>query len=335
MMSGIDRDGGRAFSAAGQASYAENVRQDLSLTLDGHAEPLRLVWSRFPAVDQLTAGTGDIELRFEAEMLGAGYDHQLDFENRHARAIAVYLVNTLLPRSPGLGIVSQERSYDQSSYHLNFSVEAGPQTGAVVKRTDRLAIAGSYVWHGVHHILTGYDHLLFVAALALRAATLWDLIKVVSAFTLAHSLTLTLAALNLIHLPDAVVEPLISASIVFVAIQNVIWPEQARGGSRLAVALFFGLFHGLGFRRRSARHDAPDAERDDPPRDPWLQLRRRGRQPDGAATAVRHTEAASIRSCRSRCTGQPAQDGPANRLCRHLCRRQLLSARCACWLSSS
>ena len=105
----------------------------------------------------------------------------------------------------------------------------------------------TFFGHGVHHILTGYDHLLFISALVLGAATLWDLIKVVTAFTLAHSLTLTLAALNLVHVSGRVVEPLISASIVCVALQNIFWPERARGWSRLAIAFFFGLFHGLGF----------------------------------------------------------------------------------------
>ena len=112
---------------------------------------------------------------------------------------------------------------------------------------DRARMAGEYIRHGIMHILSGYDHLLFIAALALAVATLWDLVKVVSAFTLAHSLTLTLSVLNVIRLPSNVVEPMIAASIVFVALQNVILPEQCRGAGRLLVAFFFGLFHGLGF----------------------------------------------------------------------------------------
>ncbi|MDB5305464.1 MAG: hypothetical protein JWM97_3013 [Phycisphaerales bacterium] len=111
----------------------------------------------------------------------------------------------------------------------------------------RARLAQSYFLHGVHHILTGYDHLLFISALVLAATTLWDLVKVVTAFTLAHTLTLTLAALNLVHLPERVVEPLIAGSIVFVALQNVFWPRRSRGWGRLAAAFFFGLFHGLGF----------------------------------------------------------------------------------------
>jgi hypothetical protein len=84
-------------------------------------------------------------------------------------------------------------------------------------------------------------------ALVLAATTLWDLIKVVSAFTFAHTITLRLAAFNLVHLPERVVEPLLSASIVFVALQNVFWPRDVRGWSRLGAVFFFGLFHGLGF----------------------------------------------------------------------------------------
>jgi hydrogenase/urease accessory protein HupE len=112
---------------------------------------------------------------------------------------------------------------------------------------DRGRMFGEYLRHGIAHILSGYDHLLFIAALALAAVTFWDLIKVVSAFTLAHTVTLTLSVLNIVRLPSHVVEPMIAASIVFVALSNVLWPRRSRGWARLATAFFFGLFHGLGF----------------------------------------------------------------------------------------
>ncbi len=104
-----------------------------------------------------------------------------------------------------------------------------------------------YLCHGVMHIMTGYDHLLFMAALVLATASLWDLVKVVSAFTLAHTLTLTLSVVDVVRLPSHVVEPMIAASIVVVAVQNIAWPERSRGFGRLAIAFGFGLFHGLGF----------------------------------------------------------------------------------------
>ena len=104
-----------------------------------------------------------------------------------------------------------------------------------------------YVRHGIGHILSGYDHLLFVAALVLGAATFWDLVKVVTAFTLAHTVTLTLCVLNIVRLPSQIVEPMIAGSIVFVAASNFLWPKRSRDWVRLALAFFFGLFHGLGF----------------------------------------------------------------------------------------
>jgi hydrogenase/urease accessory protein HupE len=129
----------------------------------------------------------------------------------------------------------------------DWSTAALDPSAAGEVRVDRGRLFRDYVAHGIHHILTGYDHLLFISALVLAAVSVWDLVKVVSAFTLAHTITLTLAALRLVHVSSSIVEPMIAASIVFVAAQNVLWPKQSRGWLRLAVAFGFGLFHGLGF----------------------------------------------------------------------------------------
>lgn len=256
VLAGIDIDGDGIISEAEQQAYAERVRQDLSLTIDGHATPLRLLSSSYPPEDAMRNGVGEIALAFSAALPPGGTAHTLTFENRHARAITVYLVNALLPRDPGIRILGQHRTYDQSIYRLDFASSAPARTSAITAasggqqqaaRWNAWPIVETFFWHGVHHILTGYDHLLFITALVLGAATVWDLVKVVTAFTVAHSITLTLAAVNLVHLPEAVVEPLISASIVFVAVQNIVAPDRSRGWSRLALAFFFGLFHGLGF----------------------------------------------------------------------------------------
>jgi hydrogenase/urease accessory protein HupE len=119
--------------------------------------------------------------------------------------------------------------------------------GAQAVQSHRGQLFREYAKHGILHILTGYDHLLFIGALVLAAVSVWDLVKVVTAFTIPHTITLTLASLNLVSLPSGIVEPMIAASIVFVALQNVLWPKKARGWGRLAVAFGFGLFHGLGY----------------------------------------------------------------------------------------
>jgi len=134
---------------------------------------------------------------------------------------------------------------------LGESARRGSDIEGVASTPARLAVFGQYFVHGIHHIFSttnpGYDHLLFVSALVLGAGTLWELFKLVTAFTLAHTITLTLAALNLVHVSERVVEPLIALSICFVAIENVFWPNRSHGWLRLGVAFFFGLFHGLGF----------------------------------------------------------------------------------------
>ncbi len=109
------------------------------------------------------------------------------------------------------------------------------------------AAFGPFLRHGLHHVLTGYDHLLFLAALALASRSWRRLLAIIGIFTLAHSITVTLAALGWVRLPPSIVEPIIAGSIVFVALQNVLAPTGAAGSSRLAVAFGFGLIHGLGF----------------------------------------------------------------------------------------
>jgi hydrogenase/urease accessory protein HupE len=96
---------------------------------------------------------------------------------------------------------------------------------------------------GVKHILLGLDHVLFVVALILGAANFHGLLKVISMFTVAHSVTLIATLLGGITVPAVIVEPLIALSIAFVAVENLLGPTRRR----LAVVFGFGLLHGLGF----------------------------------------------------------------------------------------
>lgn len=129
-------------------------------------------------------------------------------------------------------------------FECDWSTAQGPAGEAQI---DRWRMIREYVVDGIMHILTGYDHLLFMAGLVLAVSSLRDLVKVVTAFTIAHTVTLTLSVLNIFRLSPGIVEPMIAASIVFVAAQNIFFPTQSRGWTRLLVAFGFGLFHGLGF----------------------------------------------------------------------------------------
>jgi hydrogenase/urease accessory protein HupE len=98
---------------------------------------------------------------------------------------------------------------------------------------------------GVEHILTGYDHLLFLLGLLVACRRFKSMALIVTCFTVAHSVTLALAALDLVNLPAGVVEPLIAASIVFVGVENLLRSEEPKW--RWALTFGFGLIHGFGF----------------------------------------------------------------------------------------
>lgn len=123
----------------------------------------------------------------------------------------------------------------------SFVVEATPGKTQVVR---------AYVSLGVGHILTGVDHLLFVLALLIITRGSWRLVKTVTAFTVAHSITLSLATLGFVRVPPAPVEAVIALSIAFVAAE-IVRSRQGRPGlterAPWVVAFTFGLLHGFGF----------------------------------------------------------------------------------------
>ncbi len=100
---------------------------------------------------------------------------------------------------------------------------------------------------GVEHILTGYDHLLFLLALLLPGGSIGRLAGIVTAFTAAHSITLALAALEVVTLPAAPVEAAIAASVVLAAISGLRAKPGAPGDHRALLTFAFGLVHGFGF----------------------------------------------------------------------------------------
>jgi hypothetical protein len=98
---------------------------------------------------------------------------------------------------------------------------------------------------GVEHILTGWDHLLFLLGLLLPGGGVLALAKIITAFTVAHSITLSLAVLDVVTLPDRLIEAVIALSIAAVAAENVFLRTTVR--RRWIVSLCFGLVHGFGF----------------------------------------------------------------------------------------
>ena len=150
------------------------------------------------------------------------------------------------------------------------------EPSAAASAASAPAAAGrfEFVREGMHHIVTGYDHLLFLVCLLLPAVmrrtgnergggwapverlsqAVWPVLAIVTSFTLAHSMTLALAATGRVTLPSSFIEPAIAATIILAAIDNV-WPLFR--GRRGLVTFVFGLIHGFGFAGVLAELDLP------------------------------------------------------------------------------
>lgn len=120
------------------------------------------------------------------------------------------------------------------------------QKGVVYQgvKTDFLGYLVQFLKLGVLHIFTGYDHILFLTGLLLVGGSFLAVVKIVTSFTLAHSLTLSLAALGIVNIPEKLVEAGIAFSIIYIALENLLFKEFDK---RWAVSFVFGLVHGFGF----------------------------------------------------------------------------------------
>jgi hydrogenase/urease accessory protein HupE len=135
---------------------------------------------------------------------------------------------------------------DAQHPHLEYFAGSRQGVAAVVRK---------FVPAGIHHILIGPDHLLFLVGLLLLGGTIRQLLLVVTSFTVAHSITLSLAALNLVTPPARLIEPAIALSIVYVGADNIL----AKGGRDVRgwIAFTFGFIHGFGFANVLREMDLP------------------------------------------------------------------------------
>ena len=112
------------------------------------------------------------------------------------------------------------------------------------KKRGLLAYLIQFLQLGIVHIFTGYDHIAFLFGLLLMGGRLLNILKIVTSFTLAHSITLSLAALDVVSLPSKLIEAGIALSIVYIALENLLFTTFDK---RWLVSFFFGLVHGFGF----------------------------------------------------------------------------------------
>jgi len=121
---------------------------------------------------------------------------------------------------------------------------ANPELRLAAARSDVWRVMWHYLLAGIEHIAIGYDHIAFLIAVIVWGRKLWPLVKVVTAFTIAHSITLSLAVLDIVRLPSLLVETLIAMSIVYVAAENFFVRDMRH---RAWITFGFGLIHGFGF----------------------------------------------------------------------------------------
>ncbi len=160
--------------------------------------------------------------------------------------------------------VSSSLFYDFDEKHIQFirlanaqnpgkfTHEAALTSGNRIFRVVDVEAAGdgfrdraySFFIMGVKHILSGYDHILFLLSILMMMTTFTNALKVITSFTIAHSITIALAFFEIVSLQSGIVEPLIALSIVYTGAENIIQGDHKR---RWMVAFAFGLIHGLGF----------------------------------------------------------------------------------------
>ena len=264
VIAAIDTDHDGVFSESEMKTYAERVLADLSITCDGKVTPARLdAWS-VPEASDLRDGLGEIQIQYHVDLpLDLGASRSLILANHHLNAGSVYLVNVEVPRDPRISVVGQKRNQQQSIYELDYRQmldgKASSSRGGLPTWLMGLQFSSLFRL-GIRHIAEGTDHLLFLLVLLLPAPLLavgsrWrgiagvrrsllHIAGIVTAFTIGHSLTLTLAAMKVVHVPSRPVETLIALSILVSAIHAL---RPVFPGREAWIAAFFGLIHGLAF----------------------------------------------------------------------------------------
>ncbi len=264
----IDTNADGIISETERRAYAERVLGDLSFSIDGKRLKPRLISVDFPTTGEMREGLGEIQIEFSADLPSGGTNRKLIFENHHESRIAAYLMNCLVPRDRNIRVVTQNRNENQSFYQLDYVQAGGPSDplflgkwwSGVRVSLGNLGGFPSMFRLGMRHIAEGTDHLLFLLALLLPAPLLafggrWagfagvrhslaQILKVVTAFTVGHSITLALAAFGLVSVPSPPIEVLIALSILISAAHALrpLFPGREPG-----IAAFFGLIHGLAF----------------------------------------------------------------------------------------
>jgi len=260
VIAAIDRDRDSVFSESEKRAYAQRVLGDLSITIDGKSVLELRSW-QFPEPEQMRVGLGEIQLGYVAALPPGGSKRALILANHHLNPASVYLMNAVVPLDRDLRILAQKRNEVQSVYELDYqqiTIGSSPRKG-LRAWLNGLQFASLFRL-GMRHIAEGTDHLLFLLVLLLPAPSLaagsrlerpadvrqslLRILGIVTAFTIGHFITLSLAAMNVVRFQEHPIEVLIAVSILVSAMHAL---RPLFPGREACIAAFFGLIHGLAF----------------------------------------------------------------------------------------
>lgn len=240
--------------AATREKLRDTLARRLRVFVDGEKAPFTV---SFPEHGTALAEEADIPtvLGLIARLEGRLPEDAAEIAFRASRAFPPVHLTILDERRLTGERQLSELGVPSEPYRLDQPEDAGPPSAS-----QRLDVAGRYLALGFWHIVPeGLDHILFVLGLFLLAARWRPLLVQVSAFTLAHTLTLALSTYGVVELPSTLVEPLIALSIAYVAIENLL--TRRLHPWRPVLVFAFGLLHGLGFAGVLGQLGLPETER--------------------------------------------------------------------------
>ena len=250
-----DQDGRltRAELRAGTPAIRRFLREHVRVEIDGQAselgEPLESVWPN-PSVDPIPAP----EWHAAESLIAFPFRHRVS-TSPHEIALTFTFFPQLGARHTVLGVFEHRGQTQEVTFtegEPDYLFDASYTAAAPPKETIPAAVS-RFLRLGVEHIFLGYDHICFLLALIV-VSRLGDLVKIITSFTIAHSITLILAALKVVTLPQRFIECGVAATIVYVAVENL-WRKNIT--HRWVLTFFFGLIHGFSFANVLARLDLP------------------------------------------------------------------------------
>ncbi|NOU86952.1 HupE/UreJ family protein [Paenibacillus sp. LMG 31460] len=239
LMQNFDSNGDNKLENEELTSQKESLESYVQkgLRIDVDSKPLKMEILSMKVAKRSSTNAVVFQLRFTADEVIEQFNlhYNMVFDDAPAHT------STLIVRS---GENLQNDIIDSAKRDILVNLPQ-PKTGAVLWKYFKL---------GIEHILIGYDHLLFLLSLVLIASRFKDALKIVTSFTIAHSITLFLVASGRIHVIPSWVEALIAATICYVAVENM-FVQKAKW--RWILTALFGLIHGMGFAGALAETGLP------------------------------------------------------------------------------